>query len=91
MVVLDLECVLDSDESAEMFDFAFCGKISMFTPRTATVLCCLVFDVVVEMTCIVVGSSCTPCALVAVVKSSSMVVVWLLSEPDDENEAVCKT
>ena len=60
--------------------FPSARRISVFIPRTATVLPLPRFDVVLEMIWVFVGWSCRPCAAVAVVRSSSMVVVCF-SEP----------
>ena len=47
----------------------------MFIPKTATVLILMCFDVVSEMTSVFVDCSCKSYAVVAVARSSCMVVV----------------
>ena len=61
----------------------------MFIPCTATVFLVLGFDVVLEIFSFFVGCSCRPCAVVAVVRSSSMVIVCL-SESLMRNMSSCE-
>ena len=74
---LDLYGVLESDELTKVFDFPFSREE---VDVHATVVPLPRFDVVLEMIWVFVGWSCGPCAVVAVVRSSSMVVVCF-SEP----------
>ena len=65
------------------------GRISMFIPCTATVLPLPRIDVVLEIIWVFAGWSCGPCAVVTVVRSSSMVVVR--QQAADEKNVVCNS
>ena len=79
VVELDLDCVFESDELAEIFDFPFWRKDVDVDPLNCYRITFLGFDVVLKM-CFFVGCRCKPCAVVAVVTCSGIVVVCM-SEP----------
>ena len=76
---LNLCCAFEGDELAKVFDFLLLAVESRCSSlETATALLVLCFNVVLEMIFVFVTWSCWPCAVVAVVRSSSMVVVCFI-------------